>query len=123
MTGLCANILEYQFISQPSQSNAGGVGFFISGNWIFFVRNDLSESTIGYETLWIEIQCNLRHNLICSVIYRHPNSDLESFLSALNATIDKINCENKYCIMMGDFNIDHLNSDSHLNTDEIFHIS
>ena len=25
---VCANILEYQFISQPSQSNAGGVGFF-----------------------------------------------------------------------------------------------
>ena len=42
----------YCFISQPSLSNAGGVGFFVSDQLSFHVRNDLSVSTNDYECLW-----------------------------------------------------------------------
>ena len=105
----------YDFVSQPSLSNAG---FYISNELNFTVRNDLSHITVDYESLWIELQSDLNHNIICGVIYRHPKTDLDAFLGNLNSTLDKINCENKYCIVMGDFNINLLNFESHSPTDE-----
>ena len=51
-------------------------------------------------------------------LYRHPHSDLSAFMSSLNNNLDKINNEQKYCVLMGDFNLNLLNSDSHLPTDE-----
>jgi len=107
----------YEFYSQPSLSNAGGVGFFVSKKLSFTLRADLSCSENEYEALWIEIQCELQHNLICGVIYRHPKGNVESFLEYLNTVVDKVSNENKYCTIMGDFNIDLLNA-SHPSTNE-----
>jgi len=113
------NIPGYNFLSQPTLSNAGGVGIFIDQNLSYYLREDLiSCSQNEYESLWIEIKSDLHHNLICGVIYRHPNSNFETFMNYLNNTIDKINNENKYCIIMGDFNINLLNLSSHSGTDD-----
>ena len=56
--------------------------------------------------------------MVCSVIYRHPNSNLENFSSYLTAAMEKISREKKYCILMGVFNINLLNFESHIHTDE-----
>ena len=72
----------------------------------------------GLESLWIKVPVKLNHNIIVGVIYRHPHSDLSAFMSSLNNNLDKINNEQKYCVLMGDFNLNLLNSDSHLPTDE-----
>ena len=88
----------------------------------FHVRNGITISTADYECLWIEIHSNLNVNLICGVLYRHPNNNLDAFLAYVSETANKINCKNKYCIIMGDFNIDLLNSDSHTGTDEYLNI-
>jgi hypothetical protein len=71
---------------------------------------DLSVSILDYEAIWIEIHSNMKQNLICGVIYRHPSSNLDSFMTYLDGAIDKINREGKLCIMMGDFDINFLNS-------------
>jgi hypothetical protein len=97
---LNVTIPGYIFISQPSMSNSGGVGFFASDNLSYITRNYFSKTTVDYEALWIEVQSgDLHHNLICGVL-------------------DKINRENKYCIIMGDFNLILLNSESHSATEE-----
>jgi len=111
------SIPGYNFFSQPSESNAGGVGFYISNKIPCFIRNDISGSQIEFECLWIEIQCDLNHNIVCGVVYRHPHSNIDQFIEYLNNTIEKLNNENKYCVIMGDFNIDLLNT-SHPATDE-----
>ena len=80
----------YSFLSQPSLSNAGGVGFFVSDQLSFHVRNDLSVSTVDYECLWINIQSNSNEHLVCGVIHRHPTSDLDAFLVYLNENMHKI---------------------------------
>ena len=100
-------------MSQPSLSNAGGVGFFINDNLLYKIRHNLSESVAGLESLWIELPVKLNHNLIVGVIYRHSHSDLSAFMSSLNNNLDKINNEQKYCVLMGDLNLNLLNSDSH----------
>ena len=68
--------------------------------------------------MWVEISSSMNHNLICGVIYRHPQSDLEALIVFLNQTLNTISKENRYCLIMGDFNLNLLNYESHLGTDD-----
>lgn len=112
------SIPSYDFISQPSLQNAGGVGFYVKNDIIYHTRDDLTSTTEDYESLWIEIDCKAHCNIVCAIVYRHPNSNLEKFSDYLIATVDKISKENKYCILMGDFNINLLNFETHPSTEE-----
>ena len=107
----------YSFSFQPSLSNAGGVGFYIKEDQLFTNRPDLTLSTDDFETLWVEMQNGSQRNMICGVIYRHPHGNMQNFLDFLNSTIEKIDRENKFCIILGDFNLDLLKLDSHPDTD------
>lgn len=51
--------------------------------------------------------------MICGIVYRHPSSNLETFLSNFYLVISKINKERKLCLISGDFNINLLNFDKH----------
>ena len=55
------------------------------------------------ETLFIEVQYN-KKSYIIGVIYRVPNTNIESFTNELNAIIEPIK-NNHEVIIMGDFNI------------------
>ena len=81
---------NYHFVSQPSSQIAGGVGFYIGLDLEFHSRQDLSITTEDFECLWIEIHCTNQTNTICSVIYRHPSSNLENFTDYLTSCIDKV---------------------------------
>ena len=53
---------EYDFLSQPTPSHAGGVGFYVLKKLNYSLREDLSYAVYGdYEMLWIEIE-NDRHH-------------------------------------------------------------
>ena len=82
------------------------------------IVNNLSTSSADFECLWIEIHAKSCRNIVCSVIYRHPNSNLGNFTTFLTKAIDKISRENKFCILMGDFSINLLNYESHTPTDD-----
>jgi hypothetical protein len=56
--------------------------------------------------------------MLCGVLYRHPNGNLGNFMSYLNSTIEKIHQESKYCVIMGDFNLDLLKFEIHPATDD-----
>lgn len=45
----------------------------------------------------------LNKNILCGIIYRHPNSNLERFLDQLYSAIEHIEKEYKYCILIGSF--------------------
>ena len=72
-----------------------------------------------YESLWIEIQNDSGHNTICGVFCRHPLGNLDNFLNHLNMIVDKIHCEKKYCVLLGDFNLDLLKFESHPSTENV----
>lgn len=108
----------YQFISQPTLSNAGGVGLYIQHNIPFTQREKDSKSTRDYEGLWIEIDNNKRKNIVCGIIYRHPDSNLDCFLEYIYNVVESIHRENKLCVIMGDFNINLLNFESHPATEQ-----
>ena len=52
------------------------------------------------------------HNTICGVFYRHPHGNLDNFLNHLNMIVDKIHHEKKYCVLLGEFNLDLLKFES-----------
>ena len=116
------NIPGYNFVSQPSHSNAGGVGFFIKDNLKYTIREDLSISEKLYEALWIEIESDQERNMLCGVIYRHPKGKLEPFFQYVNFSLQKIHREEKYCMISGDFNLELLKFGSHSETDEFLNI-
>ena len=57
------------------------------------IRDDLNSTTDDYECLWIEIHAKCHRNIICSVIYRHPNGNFDNFSNYLTASMDKISNE------------------------------
>ena len=111
-------LLGYRFISQPTSLTAGGVGAFICNDINFYVRADLSSSIDECEILWVEMVNKSSKIILCGIIYRHPNSNVETFLNKLFSCIDIINGEGKLCALLGDFNINLLNFETHKPTEE-----
>jgi len=50
-------------------------------------------------------------------MYRHPHADLAKFMNFLNTALNKIGHSKKLCTVMGDFNLDLLQMESHNETD------
>ena len=84
---MMADLLGYDFISQPTLSNAGGVGLYVKPGLQYRTRDGISSITEDYETLWIEINCKYSKNVIYGVIYRHPNGETEKFIEFLSSVI------------------------------------
>ena len=95
---------DYNFISQPTITNAGGVGFYLNQNITFSERDQFSTSKQDYEGLWVEVENKHQRNIVCGIIYRHPKGNIETFLEYLYDVIESVHNENKLCILMGDFN-------------------
>ena len=104
----------YSFFSQPTLSNAGGVGFYIKNNLNFTVISELSTST--------EIHNTYSLNILCGIIYRHPNGNLDNFFEYLNLTAEKIDRGSKYCVILGDFIFDLLKFENHYPTNDFKNI-
>ena len=111
------DIHGYTFVSQPSPSNAGGVGLFLNNGFNYTIRNDLSTSQNDFETLWVDFNTS-DQNILRGVVYRHPKHDFENFTKYLYGILDQIPNSNKMCILLGDFNINLLNSDIHRPTED-----
>ena len=89
------NLYGYTFLSQPSITNAGGVGLFVKEDLSYVPRNDLSISKTEFEALWIDIESK-GQNIICVFLYRHPKANLEVFKNYLYSILGKIQNETSY---------------------------
>ena len=98
----------------------GGVSLYIQDHIEYKYRSDLIEFNEILETLFIEIPRNIYSEkpIIIGVVYRPPNTDIQKFNEILDNILVKIKCENKYLYLLGDFNINLMNSDSHTPTSE-----
>ena len=57
-------------------------------------------------------------DIVTGVIYRPPNQNVDEFLTMTNELLSKILKENKVCYLMGDFNLNLMNHQSHSVTGE-----
>ena len=83
------------------QRKGGGVCMFISEELKYKLRTDLCQANSNYESCFIEIE-NKNKNVIVRVVYR-AHTSIDGFISDI---------EPKH-VLMGDFNIDLLETDMH----------
>ena len=104
----------YQFFDNPSTTNFGGTGIFVSEKHLENTshRTDLEINIPGEcEASFIEIKfangkskSNQTKNVIVGALYRHPHDNHEEFFEKISETFTKID---KKCsiLLMGDINI------------------
>lgn len=103
---------EYEY---RKSKKGGGVSMFIAKETEYTLRSDLVLSN-SVESVFIEldkgiVDCNRK--VVMGCIYRPPDTNLQEFLVDLNSLLNKLSHENKSVYLMGDFNINLLNSNSH----------
>ena len=103
--------------SKITQNAAGGVGFYISSDIEYDIRNDLSIGHNGCEDLWINLKSSRTdrekkskspESLIVGVIYRHPTQDYKSFSKSLSKTLSTLNEKKLNYVIVGDINVNSL---------------
>jgi len=99
----------------------GGVSVFIKANAMYKRREDLEFNNDCIESVIIEMDksyTQMKKNVIAAVIYRPPNTDITLFNASMDQLLSVIKRENKASSVMGDFNINLLNTDNHLGSSE-----
>ena len=108
---IARNVFQgYQFYyKEPThKTTKGGTAIFIKSEIEgVSIRTDLELKLSLVEDIWLEI-----NNLIIGVIYRHPTSNLNIFVQALDNSLDNIIKENKLTVVCGDININLLQQNS-----------
>ena len=105
--------------------NGGGVAVCVKDCIPFTKRNDLSIFNCDIESVFVEIdkdQVGASKNIVIGTIYRPPGNDLGVFNTEISDLLDILKKENKLLYIMGDYNINLLNSDSHHPTGEFLDI-
>ena len=104
----------YQLIHHGSKcTKHGGLMIYLNETYSYKIRNLFTNSNIR-EGLFIDINGgNLCRTFTIGNIYRPPhnnnnNANIQQFNSDLSPIIDIIQCENKYAVIVGDFNINLL---------------
>ena len=95
---------------------------YVNSKLDHYVRDDLSVIEDDYETIWIEINNHKSKNLLCCCLYRHPTSNVTNFNNHVSSILQKVQKENKSLLIMGDFNINLVNYDSHPETNDFINL-
>ena len=60
----------------------------------------------------------MEKNFIIGTVYRSPSANLHEFLESFHQLLHRVTRDSKMCYIMGDFNLDLLNTDLHSATNE-----
>ena len=116
------SLTEYSFVEQHrSNKCGGGVGIFLKNHLNYSKRNDLNVFNESCESLFVEIDRTKlikEKNIVIGVIYQPPNTEISHFIEIMKDIMEKIKNENKICYLVGDYNINLINVDSHNLTSE-----
>ena len=89
------------------------------------MRSDLNNFESDAETIFIEVDKSVfqtQSNLVVGLIYRIPDRDITQFNYNFNEVLNIIKTENKTCYLLGDYNINLLNSETHTPTSDFLDI-
>ena len=114
------NIPGYNIEHTPTKSDKGGALLYISTELNYKSRNDLKlYKDKNRESVFIEVLSKSDKNTVIGCIYKHSNLAIQEFMDTfLQPLLDKLSYENKNVILLGDFNIDLLHYESHIQTRE-----
>ena len=104
-----------------SGRTGGGVSLHIKKDIEYTTREDISCQSKISESLFIEIDKHhfeKKQNIVIGVIYRPPDTDIKEFNNHLKQCLNKIKSERKSAYILGDFNVNLLNCDRHIPSQE-----
>ena len=108
-----------------SCQSGGGVAICLKSEIEYKTRTDLDIFDDHIESVYVEIDKShfgTDKNIVIGTIYRKPNSDIKTFNNMLTAVLDTLSSENKLVYLLGDYNLNLLNVDSHNPTSEFLEI-
>ena len=118
------NLPGYEmFEDHRSERTGGGVALYVDICYDCKRRPDLDVFNSNCESLFLEVESDsvgMSRNVIIGVIYRIPNTNVSAFIDLLKTILERVKKENKFCYLLGDYNLDLLNSESHSTTGEYF---
>ena len=111
---------EYRSIhlTRPSRKG-GGVSMYIHRSYDYVERPEINIMTEHIECLFVEVKSQFKKQkkkILVGVVYRPPNTNINAFTEQIVKIIHSLKIENKQCYIMGDFNINLLNYDHHMET-------
>ena len=112
------NMNGYVIHSQHSNNSAGGVALYVKFKLDHFIREDLFVLEDEFETLWVEIKNSKGQTFLCCCAYRHPNTDIKKFNDHIDDIMQNLFKEKKLLFLMGDFNVNLLNYECHIDTND-----
>ena len=121
-THLC-DIPGYNYIHEHRKGRTGGgVGLYLDKELEFKCRPDLCISNDSAESLFVEIIRKNEKNIIVGVIYRPPEQNVNDFCVELEQLLSDISKNNKFCALLGDWNLDLMKHGRHKLTAEFLDI-
>jgi hypothetical protein len=99
-----------------TDKRGGGVSLFIKTSIKYTVRDDLNIFEDDAESIFIEVDKSIfdtDRNIVVGLIYRIPNKDAKSFNKNFGKVLNSIKTENKLSYLLGDYNINLYNFESH----------
>ena len=119
--GACSQaITGYNFVSNHRKSKIdGGVGIYLQNDIEYKIIKEckFSDSEV-IESIFVEIIVPQGKNIIVGCVYRPPNQNTALFQEKFNDILTIITKDNKHCYVMGDFNLDLLQYNHHVPTQE-----
>ena len=103
----------YSYFPCQSHSQNGGVALYVKSGLTPILSRDLSKDMDEFETVWVEVENKNGKNYLFCCVYRHPNSNLDNFNEFLQESLSNPTVSNKQTFILGDFNVDLLNYNSH----------
>ena len=102
------DLLGYNFYQTDSNTNAGGVGMYVSKDLVVIPQPDIDFHSDYTESCWIEIDSGFsKKHLLIGCTHRHPGGNIDKFTTDLEELFDKNNLHNHYDIyIIGDINIE-----------------
>ena len=106
----------YSYFPYLSHGQNGSVALYVKSGLSPTPRPDLSRDSTSFETVWVEVENRNGSNYLFCCAYRHPSSDLDSFNEYLQEILSNPAVSNKKIFILGDFNVNLLNFNSHTPT-------
>ena len=102
-----------------SHGNGGGVSLFISDVFMYSELTELCMVSDYIECIFVKIM-HSDLSYVIGVMYRPPNSNIVMFNEKLNDILSQIS--HMPCYIIGDYNIDLLKHDGHLQTEQFLDV-
>ena len=101
-----------------SNKKGGGVGILISKRLKHKQRCDLEVTCSSLENITIELELKNKHSVICTSVYRPPNTNASEIIEEFSSLVCKVKSHKDCVTVIGlDHNLNFLKSEIHNPTD------